>query len=261
MFMTDPTRRFSSRVDNYSKYRPHYPPEVVATLRDECGLASSSVIADIGSGTGFLSELFLKNGNPVFAVEPNCDMRAAAGELLKYPGFHNVSGRAEDTTLEDHSVDFVVSGQAFHWFDLHPTRNEFMRILKTSGCVMIVWNERELETAPFLIAYENILKEYAPECMQMDHKKAYRTALTDFYGASGFETRVFHYQQLLDYAGVKGRLLSSSYTPESGHPNHEPMLAALLKVFHAHEVNGRVAFEYTTRMYFGRLGAPASRRQ
>jgi SAM-dependent methyltransferase len=254
MFMIDPTRRFSNRVENYSKYRPHYPSEVVATLRDECGLAASSVIADIGSGTGFLSELFLRNGNPVFAVEPNREMRAAAGDLLiKYPGFYNVSGRAEATTLEDGSIDFVVSGQAFHWFDLQPTRNEFLRILKPSGWVMIVWNEREFETSPFLIAYEKILREYAPDYTQVDHKKVYRMALTDFYGVSGFETRVFHYQQLFDYAGVKGRLLSSSYTPESGHPNHEPMLAALLKVFHAHEVNGCIAFEYITRMYFGRL--------
>jgi SAM-dependent methyltransferase len=252
--MMDPTLRFSSRVENYVKYRPHYPQKVIETLREECDLASSSRIADIGSGAGALTELFLENGNRVFAVEPNREMRETAEQLLlKYHGFRSVAGRAEATTLDDRSVDFVVTGQAFHWFDLQESRREFLRILNPTGWVMVVWNEREFQTTPFLIAYEQLLQRYAPDYAREKHKDVYNTGLADFYAAEEFTTRTFSYRQELDYAGVKGRLLSSSYSPEPGHPNHEPMIAELSKIYQSHEVNGRVRFEYTTRMYYGRL--------
>jgi len=252
--MMDATQRFSSRVDNYARYRPHYPQAVIESLREECRLIPASLIADIGSGTGRLTELFLQNGNPVFAVEPNREMREAGERLLgNFPGLRSVDGRAEATTLSDQSVDFVVTGQAFHWFDLKAAREEFLRILRPAGWVMIVWNEREMTTTPFLIAYEQILKRFATEYSLVDYKKAYKGALADFYGISGYESRTFSYRQSFDFAGIQGRLLSSSYTPEAGHPDHEPMLAELSKIFQTHQVENQVAFEYITRMYFGRL--------
>jgi SAM-dependent methyltransferase len=252
--MKDPTKRFSSRVNNYVKYRPRYPQEVIGALRNECGLTSNSLVADIGSGTGFLTELFLQNGNPVFAVEPNPEMRAASEKLLgKYTGFHSVAGRAENTTLENKSVDFVVSGQAFHWFDRQATRNEFLRILRSDGWVMIVWNERVTQASPFLADYEQLIRQYAPDYALVDYRKIYRESLSDFYGERGYQSKTFRYRQQFDLAGVRGRLLSSSYTPEQGHPNHEPMLAELQKIYRSHEVDGQVEFEYTTHMYYGRL--------
>jgi SAM-dependent methyltransferase len=250
----DPTTRFSSRVENYCKYRPRYPQSVVNTLREDCGLKSDSLIADIGSGTGFLAELFLLNGNQVFAVEPNREMREAGARLLeKYPGLHSVDGRAETTNLAGCSFDFVVAGQSFHWFDREKARSEFLRILKSNGWMMVVWNERNSDATLFMTAYEQLLKRYVTDHSRIAHKKVYDTALDDFFRTDGFTTKTFSYRQHLDYAGLKGRLLSSSYTPESGHPNHEPMLAALLKIFQEHEVEGRVILDYTTRMYFGHL--------
>ena len=252
--MIDPTLRFSSRVENYVKYRPRYPREVIETLREECGLAASSLIADIGSGTGALTELFLQNGNRVFAVEPNREMRESAERLLgKYPGFRSIEGRAEATKLDDRSVDFVVMGQAFHWFDLQEARREFLRILSPSGWAMVVWNEREFQSTPFLVAYDKLLQRHAPEYARAKYKSVYDTGLADFYGAREFTTRTFSYRQELDYEGVRGRLLSSSYTPELGHPNHDAMIAELSEIYEAHEVNDRVTLEYITRMYYGRL--------
>ena len=254
--MTDPTLRFSSRVENYVKYRPSYPQEVIDTLRGECGLSQSSLITDIGSGAGALSELFLQNGNLVFAVEPNRVMRQAAERLLrKYPGFRSVDGKAEATTLSDKSLDFAVVGQAFHWFQIEAARREFLRILKPDGWAMVVWNEREFLATPFLSAYDQLLQRYAPEYAREKHRSVYDNELPAFFGAGGFETRRFGYRQELDFAGVKGRMLSSSYTPEPGHPNHEPLMAELSKIFHAHGVNGRVIFEYVTWMYYGRLNS------
>jgi SAM-dependent methyltransferase len=250
----DPTQRFSSRVENYVKYRPRYPHAVIDALEKECGLSSSALVADIGSGTGALTELFLQNGNHVFAVEPNRGMREAAERLLgDYPGFLSIEGKAESTALGDNSVDFAVVGQAFHWFDVERARREFLRILKPSGWAMVIWNEREFQTTPFLIAYDRLLQRYAPDYARVKHRQVYDTALDGFYGGLGFTERTFGYSQELDFAGVKGRMQSSSYTPEPGHPNHEPMVEELRKIFQDNEVNGLVAFEYITRMYYGRL--------
>jgi SAM-dependent methyltransferase len=250
----DPTLRFSSRAENYSKYRPGYPEEVIATLREECRLTSTSIIADIGSGTGRLSKLFLQNGNPVFGVEPNREMREASARLLeKYTSYRCVAGRAEVTTLTGHSFDFIVTGQAFHWFDRQRCRGEFLRILKPTGWTMIVWNERNLQAAPFMAAYEQLLQKYVTDHTRLAHKQVYATALEDFFGTNGFTSKTFSYRQSFNYEGVKGRLLSSSYTPEEGDPNHAPMLDELLDIFLAHQKGGQVTFEYTTRMYYGRL--------
>src|SRR5918993_4084691 len=136
--MTNATTRFSSRADAYAKYRPGYPAGVVEILKSECGLTADSVVADVGSGTGILTELLLKNGNRVFGIEPNEAMRLFSEEALKdYQQFESVNGSAEATALPDDSVDIVVAAQAFHWFDRQKTKREFRRILKQNGWVVL----------------------------------------------------------------------------------------------------------------------------
>ncbi len=252
--MTDSVGRFSNRVENYIKYRPGYPEGVVKTLETECGLTETSSVADIGSGTGILTQLLLRNGNPVWAIEPNADMRAAAERQLGHlPGFHSVTGSAEATTLASQSIDVVTAGQAFHWFDRRATRSEFVRILKPMGWVALIWNERETETTPFLRAYEELLHHYATDYAQVDHRQIDEAVLRDFFSPGAFGVRSFRNLQHFDYAGVQGRLLSSSYAPEKGQPGHEPMLAELRRIYDAHRVDDRVVIEYVTRVYFGQL--------
>jgi ubiquinone/menaquinone biosynthesis C-methylase UbiE len=254
MMMNDSTRRFSSRVENYIQYRPGYPNEVIETLRSECGLTSDSIIADVGSGTGILTELFLKNGNEVYGVEPNRDMREAGERLLNgYSRFRSVAARAEETTLPDHGVDFIAAGQAFHWFDREKARAEFARILKPRGWIALIWNERVTTTTPFLIAYEQLLKDYSTDYEQIDHRQINADVIRDFFGSDRFGLKQFDNRQVFDYVGVKGRLLSSSYAPESGHPNHASMLAELERIFQVYQDEGKVVFEYVTQMYYGRL--------
>jgi len=250
----DPTLRFSSRAENYAKYRPGYPGEILETLRDECGLQASSRIADIGSGTGVMTELFLLNGNPVFAVEPNSRMRATAEALLHaYPGFQSVAGKAEATNLGDSCVEFAVVGTAFHWFNIDDARREFLRILRPPGWAMLVWNEREFKNRPFPAAYDRLLQRYSIDYAREKHKHVYDTGLSDFFGPRGFVEKTFANVQQLDFEGARGRMLSSSYTPEPGHANHEPMVAELRRIFEMHQVDGKVTFEYITRMYYGRM--------
>ena len=96
------------------------------------------LIADVGCGTGLLAKIFLDNGNRVIGVEPNREMRRAGEEYLAaYPKFSMVDGSAEATTLPGASVDFVVAGQAFHWFRPDETRVEFARILKPGGWAVL----------------------------------------------------------------------------------------------------------------------------
>ena len=252
--MVNPTLRFSSRVENYVKYRPGYPTGIVETFVKDCGLTAKSVIADIGSGTGVLSEVFLKNGNPVFGVEPNREMREAGEQLLrKYPNFASIDGTAEATALADCSVDFVTAGQAFHWFDRERARKEFARILKPSSWVALIWNERLTDTSPFLRAYEDLLQQYGTDYAAVDHRNVDTDAITAFFAPLPFTLRKFENQQIFDWNGLKGRLLSSSYTPEPGHPNHQPMLDALRALYDQHQIGGKVAFDYVTLVYFGRL--------
>jgi SAM-dependent methyltransferase len=252
--MLDPTERFSSRVENYVKYRPGYPKTILALLRRDCGLSPASVIADIGSGTGLSAKLFLANGNRVYGVEPNPEMRAAGERLLaKHARFTSVAATAEVTTLPDASADFVVAGQAFHWFDIPATRAEFTRILKPNGWIVLMWNERHTSDTLFLRNYERILKTYCPEYPEVDHRRADSRVLHKFFGRQGFRFAHFDNTQQFDFEGVRGRLLSSSYAPEPGHPNHEPMLAELRRVFDAYQTGGHVAFLYDTQVYYGHL--------
>jgi SAM-dependent methyltransferase len=248
-----PTERFSSRVEHYIRFRPGYPPAVIELLQNKCELTPTSVVADIGSGTGILTRMFLDNGNRVFAVEPNLDMRKAGEEFLRrYPGYISVAGSAEATTLADHSIDLLAAGQAAHWFDREKARREFVRILKPGGWVALVWNERLTDTTPFLREYEQLLLAYGTDYQDVRHERT-TSAIAGFFAPSPYQEGVFENQQEFDYEALKGRLLSSSYTPQPDHPNYEPMLRELRRIFDEHESSGQVLFEYSTRVFYGQL--------
>lgn len=251
---TDSTTRFSGRVENYVRYRPGYPPSVVGLLAAECGLRPASVVADVGSGTGLLAEMFLRNGNRVYGVEPNREMREAGARLLSaYEKFVSVEGRAEATTLPGESVDFAVAGQALHWFDAEGARREFKRILRPGGWAVAVWNDRRTEGTPFLEDYERLLLEYGTDYREVSVKYAEEEMLKNFFGPSGFRARAFESSQLFDLEGLRGRLASSSYSPEPGHPNFEPMMRELAAVFERHQRGGLVSFDYDTKVFYGQL--------
>ncbi len=248
-----PTARFSDRVEDYVRYRPGYPPQVLDLLRAECGLKPSHVIADIASGTGAFTRLLLENGNRVFAVEPNAEMREAGNRLLQsFNELESVAGTAEETTLPSASVDFVTAAQAAHWFNRSRARKEFVRILKPGGWCVLIWNERRTAATPFLRAYEQLLLNYGTDYKEVRHERTTST-IHEFFAPSPFQERSFDLRQHFDYDGAAGRLLSSSYAPLAGHPNHEPMMQELQRIFRAHAEGEVVEFVYTTRLYYGRL--------
>lgn len=251
--MLDPTKRFSNRVENYVKYRPSYPPDVIDLLEAECGLTPESVIVDLGSGTGILSELFLKHGNRVFGVEPNREMRAASDKLLAgYSRFVSIDATAEATTLANASVDFITAGQAFHWFNREAARAEFRRILQSGGWVVLAWNGYRVESSPLMAAYQDLVVRYGTDYSEV-RREVVGCEVESFYAPGTCKCARFEFEQLFDHEGLKGRLLSASYAPEPGHPNYEAMLRDLREIFDANEENGRVTFEYETELYYGQL--------
>jgi SAM-dependent methyltransferase len=249
----DPTQRFSNRVHDYVRYRPGYPDALIQTLVSEASLSPTSIVADIGAGTGLSSECFLRYGCTVFALEPNAAMRAAAEERLgDQPRFRSIEATAEETTLASQSIDLITAGQAFHWFDRERSRQEFIRILKPKGWVALFWNSRRREATAFLRAYESLLLTYGTDYREVNHTQVDASVLEAFFGGS-YQVRVFENEQVFDYEGLQGRLLSSSYAPAAGHPDHAPMLRELEHLFTNHQEDGRVRFLYHTHLYFGQL--------
>jgi SAM-dependent methyltransferase len=245
--------RFSNRAADYVRYRPGYPRGVLDLLRGECGLTPESTIADIGSGTGILTRLILENGNFVYGIEPNLAMREAGEEFLAaYPKFRSVAATAEATTLPDAGVDLVTAAQAYHWFDPPAARVEFARILRPGGWVSVIWNERKKDLRPFAEQYEQLLRTFGTDYARVSETYPESRRMTELFGGE-FRHRAFPNEQLMDFDALRGRLLSSSYAPAAGHPNHGPMLADLRKIFDSHAVSGRVRFEYETHVYYGRL--------
>jgi SAM-dependent methyltransferase len=254
MAVKDSTHRFSSRVGNYVRYRPAYPSAVLDLLTSDCGLTAASVIADIASGTGIFTRMLLENGNRVFGVEPNAEMRNAGEEFLRaYPHFTSVAGTAEATTLADHSVDFVTAAQAAHWFDPEKARRESIRICRRGGWTVLLWNERRTGSTPFLRAYEQMLVEYGTDYQDVRSERTTEQIET-FFAPSRYKVRTFDYRQDFDYPALEGRLLSSSYTPQAGDAQYAPMLRELRRLFDAYQINDRVTFAYDTRVYYGQLG-------
>jgi SAM-dependent methyltransferase len=249
----DPTQRFTDRVANYVRYRPSYPAAVIDTLQAEAGLPPGGVVADVGSGTGILTRLLLDAGHTVYAVEPNDAMRAAAErDLASYPGFHSINGTAEATTLPTASVDLVTAGQAFHWFDPDASRVEFARILRPGGFVALVWNMRRATEPGFMADYEAMLQALGVSYNDVK-QSAHMGEMSALFGET-YTTRVFANRQVFNYAGLEGRLLSSSYAPPPGHPQHAPMLVHLRGLFDRYQQGGTVAIEYDAQLYYGQPG-------
>ena len=254
--MMQPTERFSTRVADYARYRPGYPQAAIDLLAARCGLSATAVVADIGSGTGILTERLLESGAQVIGVEPNDGMRAAAeAHLGARPRFRSVRGSAEATSLPADSIDLLVAGQAFHWFDVPRARQEALRVLHSGGWGALLWNERPREAGAFLLDYEALLLRHAAEYARITASRADEASMRAFF-AGAMELATFPNQQVLDFEGLQGRLMSSSYAPEPGQAEHEPMMAGLRAVFDRHEHRGRVVFPYQTRVYFAQLRPP-----
>jgi SAM-dependent methyltransferase len=249
----DPKTRFSDRVENYITYRPSYPSEAIKFIVSEFHINSNSIIADIGSGTGILTRLLAKYPSILYAVEPNDEMRHAAEVLLQdEKSVISINGSSESTNLGNNSIDVITAAQAFHWFDIHKTKTEFKRILTENGKVVLLWNRRQTNTE-FLVGYDSLLKKYAAEYNEINHRNISIDTLRPFFSDGTVGKKTFHNVQTFDLDGVMGRLLSASYAPLPGDNNYQTITTQLNKLFAIHNINGFVDFNYETELYWGSM--------
>lgn len=249
----DYKQRFSDRVENYIKYRPGYPDEIIPMLQLEIGLMADDVIADIGSGTGISAKLFLENGNTVYAVEPNEPMRKAAeGLLSEFDNFYSIHGSSEQTNLKDNSIDLIVCAQAFHWFDRQKTKQEFQRIANNGSHLCLIWNDRK-ETEPFQIDYEKLIQEFAIDYNEISHRNISEDIIREFYAPNKYAKFILNYEQHFDLDGLIGRIISSSYMPNIDHPNFPQLKSAIVHLFDKYKQNEIVTFAYNTILYIGKI--------
>lgn len=245
----DPTQRFSERVDNYAKFRPTYPQAIVHFLRETIHLNRKHVIADIGSGTGIFTELLLRHGFTVIGVEPNAAMREAGeAHLRHFTHFTSRDGTGEATGLDDHSVDLITVAQAFHWLEPVSTATEFKRILRPGGHTLLVWNMRLTDT-PFLKAVDELKRSIGKNYEAIHQSHGDEVAIRRFFNSGDVTLKSFRHDQMMDFAALRGQMLSASYMPNEGAPGYEEMMFALEEIFNRYSENGQVHMEYETRMF------------
>jgi SAM-dependent methyltransferase len=253
--LSDPGRfvhRFDGRAQSYSRHRPTYPIQALNVLAREGGLRPTGAVADVGSGTGILSELLLQHGNLVYCVEPNLEMREEAERRLGKFGrrFISVDGSAEDTSLPSECVGLVTVGQALHWFDRAKASREFRRILKPGGRMAVVYNNRR-RTNGTGRAYDSIVKRFESRAMVPQVDDAF---IRGFLG-KGSKRFTAHNAQVLDRAGVLGRLASASYMPLRGSKEGDGVRAAVDEVFRRYGRSGMVELPYQTTIH---ISAPVN---
>lgn len=235
---------------NYVAYRPGYPSAMLEVFESEMGLTADSIVADIGCGPGQSSRPFLEFGCVVIGVEPNDLMREAAEDLLSgFERFSTSPGNAAATGLETDSVDIVVAAQAFHWFDDESSVREFERILKPGGYAALIWNERQLDSTPFLAGYEKMLTEFGTDYLSVRHDDLSEESIEQSLGRK-IRKASFPNFQVLDLEGLIGRLRSSSYTPAEGESGFSDMIARTGELFAEHNENGKITISYDTNVFY-----------
>lgn len=249
----DSRERFSQRVEDYVKYRPSYPEEMITKLKEIGIISSRRVVADIGSGTGIFSKLLLPHVKKLYAVEPNGPMRKTAENFLnKHFNFISIDGSGEATTLNNHSVDSIFVAQAFHWFDQEKAAQEFSRILRENGYVVLIWNERQTEESDFLKGYEDLLRDYAADYTQVNHAKFTAEILKDFFAPSEMKYQEYQFIQRFNWDQTLGRLHSCSYCPEKETREYSQLTSGLRELYDEHKIDGIVEFLYLTRVFFAK---------
>lgn len=247
----DFTKKFDGLADDYTVGRPAYSEALIDCLYERYGITKTSVIADIGSGTGKFARHLLERGSEIYCVEPNADMRSEAEkELSAYPNFHSINGRAENTYLESCSADFITTAQAFHWFDTVNFRRECSRIIKPGGKIMLIWNIRDAEQ-PVNAELKRIYSDLCPNFrgfsggIEEDDKR-----IVEFFDGK-YDYVSFDNPVSYDIEHFLARSLSSSYSLKSGDDNYSEYIQRLTDLFGKYAENDAVTVIYHSVAYIG----------
>ena len=244
--MSDTAERFSGRVREYAQYRRDYPAAALLRwLRAECGLTAEWRVADIAAGTGMLTEVFLGNGNPVTAIEPNAEMREVCeGLRAEWPSLRVADGLAEAIGLETGSVEMVTAGRAFHWFEPVAAGAEFRRVLVPGGWVVLVSSGRKKEDGERGREFEAMLIEHGTDREYGVRRRAREAGWGDFLRGLGrpesYRRAVFAEDWEMGFEGFRGVVQSLSCTPLEGDARYPGMQRALEAFFARWSEEGRL---------------------
>lgn len=249
----DSSKVFDGYAKDYTIGRPDYAPALISCMYEKYGLSQSSVIADIGSGTGKFAAHLLVRGSEVFCVEPNDDMRSTAeNELSGYKGFHSVRGDAENTSLEGCSIDFITTAQAFHWFDVARFKKECERILKPAGKAFLIWNMRDRNDALNKDMHQ-IYTRYCPDFLGFNGGiKEDDERIKEFFD-NRYDVISFDHPLLLNKERFIARSLSGSYSLQSGDDSYDIYRKEIAAVFEKYAINGTVSIANRSVAYIGKL--------
>jgi len=240
---------FSSKAEIYAKYRWGYAAEAIQTIFDQTGTTKESCVADIGAGTGILTREFVGKVKQIFAVEPNPEMRViAVRELGCFPSCQVINGRAEATTLADHSVDMITAAQAVHWFEPEAARREFYRILKPDGWLAFCRNyggNRELGEA---------LQEVYPTENDTESLMVGKRQPRSFYfSGDDYLKAEFPFKSQLSWEGFFGSLSTASFAPDKDSALYAQFERKARIVFDRFNTNGPIEVNGMTELYLGQI--------
>ena len=247
---SNPTGRFTGLSDLYAQYRPNYPTDAIDFIIGHCDLQAGSLVVDVGCGTGISSRLFAERAVNVIGIEPNAEMRASGQRETSPRGMPQPvyrDGTAEATGLDDGVADAVLAAQAFHWFEVQPALQEFHRILKPEGWVVLMWNERD-QRDEVTAAYGAVIRAF-PNAAGIEGSRGQAgSALLESTLFEKAQRLAFINKQPLDEAGLLGRAFSASYAPKDP-SGVEKATAALREVFRRFQKDGQVTLVYETSVY------------
>jgi len=241
----DATTYFSGLADRYDRFRPGYPDEAIDLVIRRVG-GRGAVIADVGCGTGISSRLLAAHGAKVIGIEPNDDMRAAAIAIERESkqGIEYRAATADDTHLDDESIDGVVCAQSFHWFEGSPALREFHRITRAGGILALMWNVRDEEASEASRAYEDTVRR-AQEDTRSRGQVVGRNREGDPTEGGFFHSPRNHvFSNPISYTrdALHGRAQSASYFPRQG-PVRDELSRALDELFDRYARDGMVTLE------------------
>ncbi len=248
--MMDSRKKFSGKAEVYQESRPRYPQALYQYFRKHFLMGEGAAVADIGSGTGILTKELLKMGCVVYGVEPNDDMRRTAEkQLASYDGYTSIAAAAEHTTLPDHSMDFVIAAQAFHWFNVAQFHKECYRILKPNAMVALVWNFRD-ETADIMLENKKICEKYCKDFHGFSGGIHNRLEKVDCFFDGDYQTICFQNPVYYTKEQFIKRNLSSSFSIGSGEDNFDDYCCELANLFDVFSQKETVCILYQTVCYF-----------
>jgi SAM-dependent methyltransferase len=234
-----------SGAERYERVRPEYPDSAIAHIVDVFDIDGSSELLDLAAGTGKLTRALLRTGAHVTAVEPLEGMREVL--VRELPGVAVLAGTAEEIPLPDASVDVVLVGQAFHWFDPQSAPADIARVLRPGGGLVAIWNVRD-ESHDWMDQVREVLDRHKGDTPRYSDDR-WREGIDASGLFAPIELRLFDHRHELPREEALETFGSRSYVSALPEDQRAALLAEVAAVMPDEPT---IAIPYTTQVYWTR---------